>query len=80
METLSFALANVFRDNTSVLMALLVFLATGTIAFAAMAFVRVRGAVKRRTSRLMFDSDRAAKPEGRDAASGIHHQALRRHQ
>jgi Flp pilus assembly protein TadB len=63
METLSFALANVFRDNTSVLMALLVFLATGTIAFAAMAFVRVRGAVKRRTSRLMFDSDRAAKPE-----------------
>ena len=62
METLSFALANVFRDNTSVLMALLVFLATGTIAFAAMAFVRVRGAVKRRTSRLMFDSDRSAKP------------------
>ena len=52
MDTISFMLANMFRDNASVLMALLVFLATGTVAFSLMAFVRVRGAVKRRTARI----------------------------
>lgn len=49
-----------FRDQASMLMALLVFLATGTTAFAVMAFVRVRGAVKKRTSRIL-DDERAAK-------------------
>jgi tight adherence protein C len=62
MDMMSFTFDNVFRDNTSVLMALLVFLATGTTAFSAMAFVRVRGAVKRRTSRIMDESDRASRP------------------
>jgi tight adherence protein C len=61
MDTISFMLANMFRDNASVLMALLVFLATGTAAFSLMAFVRVRGAVKRRTGRLMGDAEQAAK-------------------
>jgi tight adherence protein C len=61
MDMFSFALANVFRDNASVMMALLVFLATGTMAFSAMAFARVRGSVKRRTARIMAD-DRSAKP------------------
>ena len=61
MDTISFMLANMFRDNASVLMALLVFLATGTAAFSLMAFVRVRGAVKRRTVRLMGDAEQAAK-------------------
>ena len=50
-----------FRDNASMLMALLVFLATGTTAFAVMAFVRVRGAVKKRTSRIL-DDERGANP------------------
>jgi tight adherence protein C len=36
-------------------MALLVFLAAGTLAFSLMAVVRVRGAVKKRTSRIMAD-------------------------
>ena len=62
MDTISFTFANIFRDNASVLMALLVFLATGTTAFSAMAFVRVRGAVKRRTTRILDDGERAARP------------------
>src|SRR5712691_10356337 len=62
MDMITLTLGNVFRDNTSALMALLVFLATGTTAFSVMAFVRVRGAVKKRTSRLMVGGDRAAKP------------------
>jgi len=63
MDMIASTFANIFRDNTSVLMASLVFLATGTMAFSAMAFVRVRGAVKRRTSLLMDDVDRAARPK-----------------
>jgi tight adherence protein C len=62
MDMISYMLANMFRDNASVLMALLVFLATGTTAFSVMAVVRVRGAVKRRTARIMVDSERAANP------------------
>ena len=43
------------------LMALLVFLAAGTMAFTVMATVRVRGAVKRRSARIVIDeSERAA--------------------
>ena len=46
------------------LMALLVFLAAGTMAFTVMAMVRVRGSVQRRTSRIvMDDSERAANPK-----------------
>ena len=59
MDIISYTLSNMFRDNASMMMALLVFLATGTTAFALMAFARVRGAVKKRTSRIM-DDERAA--------------------
>ena len=59
---ISYLFTNMFRDNASVMMALLVFLATGTTAFSVMAFARVRGSVKRRTSRLMGDGERTAKP------------------
>src|SRR5471032_1155761 len=62
MDTITLTFANIFHDNTSVLMATLVFLATGTMAFSAMAFVRVRGAVKRHTWLLMDESDHAARP------------------
>ena len=61
MDIISYTLSNMFRDNASMLMALLVFLATGTTAFALMAFARVRGAVKKRTSRIL-DDERTAKP------------------
>ncbi len=61
MDIVSYTLSNMFRDNASMMMALLVFLATGTTAFALMAFARVRGAVKKRTSRIL-DDERATKP------------------
>jgi len=50
-----------FRDGSSLMLALLVFLAAGTLAFSVMTAVRVRGAVKRRTSRIALDeSERSA--------------------
>ncbi|MEI9804314.1 MAG: hypothetical protein WDN48_07420 [Pseudolabrys sp.] len=52
----------------SLIMALLVFLAAGTMAFAAMAFVRVRGAVKRRAVGILDIDERGGKP-GRACAS-----------
>ena len=62
MDMITEMLGNIMRDSSSVMMALLVFLATGTTAFAAMAFIRVRGAVKRRTSRMVSPGERAARP------------------
>src|SRR6185312_8263303 len=50
-------LAGSIADSGSTLIMLLVFLASGTLAFALMAFARVRGAVKRRTSRILDDED-----------------------
>ena len=55
-------IAGVFRDNGSVLLALLVFLAAGTLAFSMMALLRVRGAVKRRAARLTGESTQKGKP------------------
>ncbi|HZL29813.1 MAG TPA: type II secretion system F family protein [Pseudolabrys sp.] len=54
-------LAGAFHDRDSVMVALLIFLAVGTLAFSLMAFVRVRGAVKRRTARLTGDIDQKGK-------------------
>ncbi|MGA7001621.1 MAG: type II secretion system F family protein, partial [Pseudolabrys sp.] len=42
------------------LMALLIFLAAGTLAFSVMAALRVRGAVKKRTSRILSEQERAS--------------------
>jgi len=44
-------------DSSSMLVMLLVFLAAGTLAFAFMAFARVRRSMKRRTARIMDDDD-----------------------
>src|SRR5882762_7011961 len=49
MDIIATTLSNALRDGSSMLLALLVFLAVGTLAFAVMALVRARGAVKRRT-------------------------------
>jgi tight adherence protein C len=46
-------IADMMRDQQSMLTALLVFLAAATLAFTVMAVGRVRGAVKRRTARVM---------------------------
>jgi tight adherence protein C len=50
---------DIMRDQQSMLTALLVFLAAGTLAFTGMAVVRVRGAVKRRTERVLEEGGRA---------------------
>jgi tight adherence protein C len=63
MNDLFASLAETLHDKDSLLMALLVFLAAGTLAFATMAFVRVRGAVKRRTVRVMDEGDRSGNPK-----------------
>ena len=63
MQIISAAVASVFRDNASLMMALLVFLATGTMAFSVMAFARVRTSVKRRTSHILDESERQANPK-----------------
>ncbi len=61
MSALFSVFADAFRDSQNMLMAVLVFLAGGTLAFAAMAVVRVRGAVKRRTARVMDEGERSGK-------------------
>jgi tight adherence protein C len=63
MDMISYLFTNMFRDNASALVAVLVFLAAGTLAFSAMAFMRVRGAVKKRTTRILDDDERAANPK-----------------
>src|SRR5450830_1256384 len=63
MNMLSSTFSNVFNDNASVMMALLVFLAAGTMAFSVMAFARVRGSVNRRTSHILDESERQANPK-----------------
>jgi len=62
MDTISYMLVNTFRDHANALITVLVFLAAGTAAFCLMAFLRVRGAVKRRTTRILDDDERAMKP------------------
>jgi tight adherence protein C len=56
-------LTDVFADRGSLLTGLMVFLAAGTLAFSLMAFVRVRGSVKRRAGRILDDAERAANPK-----------------
>ena len=54
------AFADMFRDVSSLLLAVMIFLAAATLAFSLMAFLRVRGAVKRRTAGVMGEAERAA--------------------
>ncbi|MGB7258069.1 MAG: type II secretion system F family protein [Pseudolabrys sp.] len=60
MDTVQHLLVSVFRDSSSLMLGMLVFLAAGTLAFSVMAAIRVRGSVKRRTSRLSGEGERAA--------------------
>jgi tight adherence protein C len=60
MDMILTVFSNTFSDSNSLLVALLVFLAAGTLAFSVMAVARVRGAVKRRTSRIMDDDRRTS--------------------
>lgn len=58
MDTVASIFATTFNDSNSLLLGLLVFLAAGILAFSLMAVVRVRGAVKRRASRIVDESSR----------------------
>jgi tight adherence protein C len=61
MSDLFNSIVNPAADSSSMLVMLLVFLAAGTLAFAFMAFARVRGSMKRRTARIMDDDARNPK-------------------
>ena len=52
-------IVDMMRDQQSLLTALMIFLAAGTLAFTVMAVVRVRGSVKRRTERVMEEGGRS---------------------
>ncbi len=52
-------IGDMLRDRGSMVMALMIFLAAGTLAFTVMAVVRVRGAVKKRTERVMEEGGRS---------------------
>jgi tight adherence protein C len=52
MGTILSILGGAFRDTDTMVIALMVFLAAGTLAFSVMAVLRVRGSVKRRTARI----------------------------
>jgi len=58
MHAITTTISGAFHDDASLLLALLVFLAAGTMAFSAMAFARVRGSVKRRASNILDESER----------------------
>src|SRR6476661_1385651 len=56
-------LADVFRDRSSMLLGLMVFLAAATLAFSVMVAARVRGAVKRRAARIIDPAELPSKPK-----------------
>ncbi len=60
MDMILTVFGNMLNDSNTIFMALLIFLAAGMLAFSLMVAVRVRGAVKKRTARLMDDEERKA--------------------
>lgn len=60
MDMILTVFGNMFSDGNTMIMALLIFLAAGTLAFSVMAALRVRSAVKKRTSRILSDQERAS--------------------
>ena len=60
MDMIFAVFGNMLSDGNTMLMALLIFLAAGTLAFSVMAALRVRSAVKKRTSRILSEQERAS--------------------
>jgi tight adherence protein C len=60
MDMILTVFGNMFSDGNTMIMALLIFLAAGTLAFSVMAALRVRSAVKKRTSRILSDQERTS--------------------
>jgi len=57
MQAIASLFNDALRDRPSMMLALLVFLTAGMFAFAVMAGARVRGEVKKRTSRIVMDEN-----------------------
>ncbi len=60
MDMIHTVFGGMLSDSNAMFMALLIFLAAGMLAFSLMVAVRVRGAVKKRTARIMDDEERKA--------------------
>jgi tight adherence protein C len=58
MDSFFAVFQEILSDSNTMFMGLLTFLAAGTLAFSLMAAVRVRGAVKKRTARILNDEER----------------------
>jgi tight adherence protein C len=58
MDSIVAIFPDILSDSNTIFVGLLIFLAAGTLAFSLMAAVRVRGAAKKRTARIMSDEDR----------------------
>jgi tight adherence protein C len=58
MDSIVAVFQDILSDSNTIFVGLLIFLAAGMLAFSLMAAVRVRGAVKKRTARIMSDEDR----------------------
>jgi tight adherence protein C len=58
MDSIVAVFQDILSDSNTIFVGLLIFLAAGTLAFSLMAAVRVRGAAKKRTARIMSDEDR----------------------
>jgi tight adherence protein C len=58
MDMIIAVFSDMLSDANTMLMTLLIFLAAGTLAFSVMAIIRVRGAVKRRTARIVSEEER----------------------
>lgn len=71
MGTVLDVFGSLFNDSNTMVMALLVFLAAGMLAFSLMVAVRVRGAVKKRTSRIMNDEERHGRSLQNSSAKAV---------
>jgi tight adherence protein C len=71
MDMVLSVFGSLFSDSNTMFMALLVFLAAGTLAFSLMVAVRVRGAVRKRTSRIMNAEERHGRSLQNSSAKAV---------
>ncbi len=71
MDMVLSVFGSLFNDSNTIFMALLVFLAAGTLAFSLMVAVRVRGAVRKRTSRIMNAEERHGRSLQNSSAKAV---------
>src|SRR5258707_2092455 len=71
MDTVLSVFGSLFHDSNTMFMALLIFLAAGMLAFSLMVAVRVRGAVRKRTSRIMNAEERPGRSLQNSSAKAV---------